>query len=606
MFSRSYHELLPAISHDRKIFPPIEDRSFWDWLDSKLIKFLHEEGLKCLDYSWPVVTATSYMRFFEDGDRIANERIHFEKRCALINLTLAECVENKGRFIRQIIDGIWAICEETTWCVSAHTKIGKKTNILPDSEEAIFDLFAGETSSCLATVYLLLREKLDLVTPIICERIKREVTRRIIDEFLRTDDYWWMGKTREKVNNWAPWCTSNALFAAAVFCYDREKCAKIVEKSLEILDRFIKHYGEDGACDEGPSYWGRAGAALADCLDFINIITGFTFDFFKLPLVKNMGEYIVHSHLTSDRYMNFADGPSKNIINVARVYSYGKSCGSRDMMAEAVFHKEKIMESNLRSADSTRRMLGIIFYKEIMDSNLKLVPKKDVWLPSVQIMVAREYEEFDRGLVLTAKGGHNGESHNHNDVGSFMVFDNGKPIFIDAGVGVYTAKTFSPERYTIWTMRSAYHNLPFVGDIEQSAGKEYRAEDVVCGADGSVSSVKMDIAKTFPSLIDRWVREISLNRERSEILITESFKLLKKETVGFTFMTQAEPEITRGNSIKIHGRTLSWDGFDGKAEVEEIKLDDENLKKSFGEKIYRTKIYCNEKTNEGEAKFILK
>ena len=67
------------------------------------------------------------------------------------------------------------------------------------------------------------------------------------------------------------------------------------------------------------------------------------------------------------------------------------------------------------------------------------------------------------GLYVAAKGGHNGESHNHNDIGNFIVYADGEPEIIDVGNCVYTAKTFGAERYELMNTRSKNHNVPLIG-----------------------------------------------------------------------------------------------------------------------------------------------
>ncbi|MBW4094682.1 MAG: hypothetical protein HIU81_04455, partial [Acidobacteria bacterium] len=81
-----------------------------------------------------------------------------------------------------------------------------------------------------------------------------------------------------------------------------------------------------------------------------------------------------------------------------------------------------------------------------------------VWLPSVQISVSRPASGTNLGLTLVVKGGHNGEHHNHLDVGSFIVASNGIPCVVDAGQPTYTAQTFGPRRYEIRPMQSRWHN----------------------------------------------------------------------------------------------------------------------------------------------------
>ena len=74
--------------------------------------------------------------------------------------------------------------------------------------------------------------------------------------------------------------------------------------------------------------------------------------------------------------------------------------------------------------------------------------------------------------TLAVQAGNNNFSHNHNDTGSFIYYKNGNPLIIDVGVEEYSEKSFSKDRYTIWTMRSTYHNLSNFEDCEQIEGKD--------------------------------------------------------------------------------------------------------------------------------------
>ena len=62
----------------------------------------------------------------------------------------------RGRFMDDIANGVWLMCEETYWGVPAHIGIQKRGAGLPDVTEPTIDLFAAETAELLAwTSYLL-------------------------------------------------------------------------------------------------------------------------------------------------------------------------------------------------------------------------------------------------------------------------------------------------------------------------------------------------------------------------------------------------------------------------------------------------------------------
>ncbi len=108
------------------------------------------------------------------------------------------------------------------------------------------------------------------------------------------------------------------------------------------------------------------------------------------------------------------------------------------------------------------------------------------------------------GLYVAAKGGHNGESHNHNDIGNFIVYADGEPEIIDVGNCVYTAKTFGAERYELMNTRSSNHNVPLIGGMEQVCGRQHAAKDVRADENG----VRMDIAGAYPERVISLIRKI--------------------------------------------------------------------------------------------------
>jgi hypothetical protein len=159
------------------------------------------------------------------------------------------------------------------------------------------------------------------------------------------------------------------------------------------------------------------------------------------------------------------------------------------------------------------RWLPLIFAaQEIAEAETCAPQPRDTWLPDIQVMVARDEGRSSVGWYVAAKGGHNNESHNHNDIGEFVVFKDGLPLLIDAGVETYSRKTFSPQRYEIWTMQSFYHNLPTIDGVQQAPGEQFAARDVRYNA--ADASLTLDIAGAYPpeAGVTRWTRTVRLKR----------------------------------------------------------------------------------------------
>ena len=82
-----------------------------------------------------------------------------------------------------------------------------------------------------------------------------------------------------------------------------------------------------------------------------------------------------------------------------------------------------------------RKLPEMFFSKELLMAKSAEPLIGCAWLPDIQVMVSRDKASSTEGLYIAAKAGHNQESHNHNDVGNFMVFYNGKPLLIDFNIG---------------------------------------------------------------------------------------------------------------------------------------------------------------------------
>lgn len=594
----SYEALTP--------YPSAQNRDFWDHLPPELSSFLVSEGEQYLGFDWPTVLATTYMEFCRSGNREANQIPSFGRRSALGRLVAAECIENKGRFLDDIVNGVWAICEETTWAISAHIYISPNSNMLPDKNDPIIDLFAAETAGLLSFVYYLLKEKLDAVTPLVTKRILQELQERTVLPYLQRDDYWWMGLSGKKVNNWDPWCNSNVLWTAILTCHDQSQRVAIVEKAVRTIDNFIDTYHPDGACDEGPGYWARAGASLMDCLELLSLITDGKLEIYQEPLIQNMGRFIAHARITDKYYMNFADAAAVCNAEPYRIYRYGKSIGDPMLMAEGAYLRAMRPEvfPLPKTFSANRFFPDLLVYEEIAAYQGKPECARDIWYDGTQVLIARETETREKGLFLAAKGGHNDESHNHNDVGSLIVFDDAAPILIDIGVEVYTAKTFSPDRYSIWAMQSGYHNLPTIGKTQQSPGAAYCAKILSCEIAPEKTVLSMDIAGAYDRAADSWVRSFTLDRTCSKVTVEDTFRLPEAQIIHQSFMTLQKPKILI-DGVKIGGRKLVFEGLDMRAEIQPCPLTDANLKSSWGDILYRIYLTANTPVRQGTLRYEL-
>lgn len=518
-----------------------EDRQQWDSVPSSVKNRIIQEAVSYLHYQWKPLPATLYLEFIRTGIRINYEDATNERRYALGILTLAECLEYKGRFLDALIDAIWATCEESTWAIPASNFIGDVTyRPLPDVSEDIVELFSSETGVQVAVAYHLLGKQLDAVTPLIRKRMKYEVKKRIIDAYLKRSDFRWMGidYPAPRLNNWSPWCTSNVLFCTMLIEEDPKIIQDVVWKSFKTIKRFYESSNDDGGCDEGASYWDRAGGSLYDCLELYYRLSGGKIDEFKDPKVQKIGQFIKHMHIAGQWYVNFSDGSASITINSNMTYHIGKRIQDEELCRLAKDTYRDYLKNGLPSIIKSpmRGIPALLEAEKILSEPVSDIhDAEDIYLPISQVMVARS-----ANLVLAAKGGFNEESHNHNDVGQFILFAKGLPVFIDVGVGIYTKQTFGPNRYDIWTMQSKYHNLPTINGVQQHDGKIYAAKNTNCSFAGNAAEFSMDIAPAYPpaSQCTHYIRTMYLDKDAETFTLSDRCLFeSSKNQLELSFMT---------------------------------------------------------------------
>lgn len=582
-------------------------RKEWNCLDPIWKESTIEAGRSFRSFSFAPLPATLFLDFTRIGNRSSYEDIYFNKRRALNALVLAECTSNSGEFIDDIINGIFSICEESAWQLPAHNSYVRDTPCLPlpDATNPVLDLFSCETGALLATIHYLLEDKLNAISPFITKRIRNELQQRIYTPYL-SKHFWWMGNGDEPMCNWTIWCTQNVLLSVFLLSNDPDFMKQVFLKACESTDYFLKDYGQDGCCDEGAQYYRHSGLCLFNTIEILNAITNnFFINVYKDEKIRNMATYIMNVHIHDKYYTNFADcSPVAGRAGV-REYLFAKRINNPSMMQFAAqdfqASNDLLLASEINLYYRLQNAFTITEIKSYQSDEELIHP--DIYYSSVGLFIAR-----DSKYCLAVKAGDNGDSHNHNDTGSFTIYKEGYPFIIDVGVETYCQKTFSPRRYEIWTMQSAYHNLPTINGIMQEPGTDYLATNVDVSLEEDDCHIGMDIASAYPKEagIKSYQRLVTFNKGTS-ITIDDSFKLDSNEDgqVVISLMTYEKPlVISCDNSGDCMSKTIIQIGDLGTISIlteiditiEEIEISDARLKTAWDHEIYRMLITPKEKS----------
>ena len=575
-------------------FPAYADRTAWEAIPAEVRTSIIKRGEEALRFRWAVIKATDYLEFSRSGNREVMQRPQRERSSALTALALAELIEGRGRFIDALVDGVWAMCEQASWVYSAHLYLQKKGAGLPNQDDVVIDLGSGETGAMLSWVHHYFAAEFDKINPLIAVKLRRTVEERILTPYYTRDDFWWMGFDGRSVNNWNPWINHNVLQCILLMESDPSKRIENVHKAMISIDKFINGYPEDGGCDEGPSYWGHAGGRLFECLEILHRATGGKIDIYSNNLIKNIGKYIYRAYIGDSWFVNFADASAKTDLRTGVVFRYGQSTGDLAMQNIAGYYAAKKNPSAAPSGSIEIALHELFEADKIHSAGQRTEPLvAEAWLEDLQFAVARDKANSRQGFFFAAKGGHNNESHNHNDVGSCILFYNCKPLLIDVGVGTYTRQTFSNERYSIWTMQSGYHNLPSINGVDQKNGSKYSARNVSFKSTSSTVEFAADISGAYPpeAGVKNWTRSYVLKRGTS-FSINDRYELLEsREPSTLNFMTACTVLTAKPGSLILQGdgfkAELRYDASKIKLRTENIELTDNNLKRTWGDSITR-------------------
>jgi hypothetical protein len=621
-------------------YPRVSEREAWMKVPADLRALMVKNAEGWAGKPWPLLEAAMALDFKRNGNRSRYEALSFGRRVRLIDLVLGECAEGKGRFLDEIANGVWLICEETFWGVPAHLGAQKAGVGLPDVAEPIVDLFAAETSASLSWTHYLMSEQLNTVSPLIPTRIREEARRRILDPLLKRNDFSWMGLQNDPVhsdawidfgakvvypkrvplNNWNTWINSNWLVTAMLLEDDAERRLQALTKSCRSLDEYLHDFSADGGCEEGPVYWQKSPGAYFDCCRTLSSAVDGAVDVMTHPFVQRMGQYIADVHIAGNMYVNYGDAHMEDVAPAELIYRYGVAAKLPSLAAFGAYNSSKhglgatgdegAMEEVLgprRLPSLARSLPDVLRTNDIRAASKEDALGRDSWYPNLHLMTARAKAGTTDGCYLAVQAASNGRSHGHNDSGSFIVFHDGEPVVIDPGVETYTAKTFSPQRYEIWTMQSAYHNLPLIGGVMQHEGRSYAASEVTYSTSDDAALIAMNLSTAYPveAGVKRWIRQVELDRRANLIRVKEDFTLAKPVPVALAFMTPRVPGDANGRvtlrSLKQGVKDVSI-RYDAKAlqfKMDKIELTDSSMQHSWGEALYRVQLISTSAVAQG-------
>ncbi|WP_402469496.1 heparinase II/III domain-containing protein [Isoptericola aurantiacus] len=516
---------------------PATERSVWDPRSGVVHRPTADDVATRADRDlaapWPQPLASTAARVHRDGDRDTHEQLVFTRQHRLSRAVLLAATTLEDRWVDEAADGIWQLCEQSSWCWPAHDDTRTRHGaVLPTVTDPYLDLGAGEAAGQLAWADHVLGDLLDARYPGLRARVRHEARTRVVEPFLRRRDWHWLGLDTP-VHNWNPWIHGNVLVTALRLLDAGPERTRVVDLCLEGIDRYVAALPADGAIDEGYGYWWNGACRTLEALDVLRHATGGALDALDPavvpPALRETVAFPHRMHLGGDWYLSVADAQARptDVHPWHALHRAARAVGDGDAAAYAASRVPAGAPLAGEHAGLARLLRGITdtAWHAAVDAGATAPLPASVWWPSTQVLIAREHGGTPAGLTLAAKGGHNGEAHNHADVGSVVVASDGVPVVVDAGRPTYTAKTFGPDRYDIWTMQSSWHGVPEIAGTAQGIGAAFAARDVAVVDDGA--GLRLDLAGAYPVAgLRSWRRSARLERsDAARVVVDDAWDL---------------------------------------------------------------------------------
>jgi hypothetical protein len=613
-------------------YPKYSDRAGWDQLTGNFKESLIKGGQKYLRYKWQVIPATLYLEYEKTGNRNLYKPLN-ENTEALNTLIMAELAEGKGRFMPQIINGIYFFATMPSWNGSGSDCRDRIRNrMLPAPDFHLIALTSAARGPMMAFALHFFKEELDKYDPSIYKTVYKSIESHILDPYLDEYRYLhgheWLGFGRythnHRVNNWNTYCNGHVILTYLLADQNQERLLKALEQCARSIDCYLDFNKFDGACDEGPSYWNMAGGKVFEYAKLMYECTGGKMNILEDEQVRRIMEWKSKNYVTDGYLVAFGDGEAHGNGDYRLYYRIGQTMNMPEMSDFGISMaanpvKQKFSNKISAKTDLYRCLESLRYQKDFEaaqqqalanaggDWNKMMIQLREkatsFWYPETE----HAYLRTKNGWFIGVKGGHNNESHNHNDVGSGVFFVENCPILIDPGVSTYGKNTFGDNRYKNWHIQSQWHNAPIINGQMQNNGNEFKAEGTTCDIKKNVFTT--DIAGAYPAeaKVKKWQRTWSLNTK--EMVVTDNFILEERtKPVVENFITDhpiyLAGQQVEGYTVKEGEALIAATSFDGtnkayilmtfpkelKATAEMKDVDEKRMQKSWKSDVYRLQL----------------
>jgi hypothetical protein len=415
----------------------------------------------------------------------------------------------------RLTNWLWALATDPTWAVVAHLP----GQTLPRPHDPVLDLAACEMAALLAELVEVLGPWMVSVSEALPEALLGEIDRRVIRPYERDPERWWWNVSGTRpLNNWTGVCAGSILAACRSMASVGHPRPVAESQAIAALRLFLREaFTPTGECDEGLSYW-NYGMSIA-CLGWSRLSAGELAAAVDLDRLRQVAAFPGRVHLAGDLF--WAGNDSGGTSTAARDFVPWLGRVTADPFLPTWRRPPLHLAAGqlARTGDLARekrrqsRHFGMILRalaSAVEESSERPAPPPHPaarYLPDQQVAIFSQ--TTPRGTLFAClTGGHNAESHNHNDLGTLILTLGDQTLLPDLGAPFYSADFFGPKRYSYLSAGSQGHSCPQINGYEQRAGSDAAAQ--LLAYDPANRRLSLDLTAAYPpeAGLARWVRTL--------------------------------------------------------------------------------------------------
>ena len=506
---------------------------FHEWNEEKLRQIRHDpyftpcveanrkKAEEYLKNDPPRILFSQIHRFVTDGNRVEFQRVYENYQHRMEVFFLLYLIDEDERYLSALSDILWNICDFESWSIPAHVS----ETFDPARRRINLDLCSTILAARVAEILYFIGDKLP---DIVRRRAQYEVRLRLIDSYRDYDDYGWMRGT----NNWAAVCIG-ATLTAYLYAATPEEIEAQLPRMIRTAEGYLDGFDDEGCCAEGYGYWHYGFSFFCLFASMLRDYTDGEIDFFEREKVHRIALFQQNMAMNEREAISFSD------CSVAFSPSAWLSH----------FLKKQYPDIEIPPLPvGTGPALRSVAWCEPEFADCHMEPKSHIY------HAAQWFIHRGGAYTLAIKAGYNNESHNHNDVGSFLISQNGKVSFCDPGGGEYTRQYFGTERYDLLACSSRGHSVPIINGEYQVVGEERSVVDVEKPDEYAFTMQNAYRVATLERLRRHVVCEAGGVRMTDSYLFSE-----KPETLVERFVSMQKPEDLGGGRVRVGDTVLRYD-----------------------------------------------